>query len=205
VAIDLRTALNEITFNAPEDNLAAAKGETQLATWADLPMVDLNGIAPDADFEAPGLHKRVRACLGNLLARSGDNVGFDWGCEVRRAPSIYADYDRVYFAEFNSDGSTWGSRRGAVVRLVWTTHVTGGGAIQDHPHYIGGTGMFGIGTDSEGNPAVAFRLFMPAAYDGREPPHPQVQSLWDGLVGRAQDEILERLQVQTDRERQSVS
>lgn len=183
----------DVPLDSVEQNVAAARGEICPAICTGLPTVDLAAFPADSNFEAPGLHKRVRAGLGNLLARSGDNVFFEWKqCHIAGDPE-YGDYDRAYLGEFSSEGSSWGSSRGTIVRVVWAKHISNSRTISDEVRYLNGVGLYGMATDSNGAPGVAFRLFIPSDRYERDELHPEVQTLWDGLIARATDEIMEDL------------
>lgn len=195
-ATDIKLTLDDfqavIDGLGEEELLAAIRGEIIPTALTVLDQVDLGAIAPEFDFEEPGLHKRARAGLGNLVARSLDNVRFTHvGAEdvVESTELGYHDFDRRIWCELLSGGSTWGSERGVALAMVDGYHVSGGRSI-GYPHYLD-RGFIAVVTNSEGTPSLLVRLHFAAEWC--LPKHQAVLRIWDELSQFVRAHLLEEV------------
>ena len=177
-----------------EELLAAIRGEVP-AILSSFPVVDLNEIATTDDFESPGLHKRARAGISTLQARSRDNVHLRWNAVRVDAPGgHYNDSDRKVVAVVETQDSTWGSQRGCTLVVIDGWHTTGGGVNDDCLLYEPLRGLFGVVTDSEGVASCLVRLHIPNPdWEVREndPLHEEVRRIWRNLSTWLRSQVLE--------------
>jgi len=180
------------------ENLAdVLKGEFKLPWMRELQVIDLGAISEDFLFESAGLHKRVRAGVHSLLARSWSNTSFDWRSE--KVADGYADYDLVVNGRWVSFGGDWGDR-GCIMQSLHSRHVSASGTLETGAGtlYAHGEGIVGIVTDSEGNPSVGFRFWRDTdTYDGayhrmHREVHSLVEEAWVAAQGRMLLDLLNR-------------
>ncbi len=193
---------------APQEARDIAIGRVDMPDeFVGISVVNLADITSSMDFEEPGLHKRIRAGLGALAARSRENVKINWSSTVHTALDGYDDYDRTFQATLATEQSTWGSERGAVSHIAESYHVTNSKTIDDEhyvPPYAEQDYMLCLVTDNEGVPSAIGRLAIPeppAIYyyeDRTKEFNPEVTRGYKTLVEIAKQYALEDLLKEKD-------